>query len=111
MTEFPPKSPPFARMREAMLPLAILMACGVGLTNNSVDPDLWGHVQYGRDVLRDGILHPTATYTYTAVGNRWINHENISELLVAAGMDSIGPTCLLWIKFALGMGIFAWFLR
>src|SRR4051812_49835848 len=107
----PPQPSLSARTREALLPLAILLACGVCLTNNMVDPDLWGHVQYGRDVLRDGLLHPTATYTYTAVGNRWINHENISELLFAIGMDTIGPTCVLWIKFALGLGVVAWFLQ
>ncbi len=103
--------PSLQRTREALLWLAILLACGVGLTNNSTDPDLWGHVQYGRDVLRDGLLHPTATYTYTAVGHHWINHENLSELLFALGMDTIGPTAMLWGKLALGLGVFAWFMR
>ena len=63
MTLLTPQISPLTRIREALLPIAIWMACGVGLTNNCVDPDLWGHVQYGQDVLRDGYLHPTATYT------------------------------------------------
>lgn len=95
---------------ERAIACALLLACGVGLTNNSVDPDLFGHVQYGRDVFRDGHLHHTATYTYTAVGFRWINHENLSELLYAWCMDTIGPTALLGSKFLIGMGIFAWFM-
>ena len=51
---------------------------------NRADPDLWGHVLYGQDVLAHGVLPRTATYTFTAPDQPWINHQNLSELIFAA---------------------------
>lgn len=78
--------------------------CAVSLSLNLPDPDLWGHVQYGRDALREG-LPATATYTYTAEGYPWINHENLAELLMAWGMDAIGPAGMLATKMVLGLAV------
>ncbi|HAY78968.1 MAG TPA: hypothetical protein DCY79_04105, partial [Planctomycetaceae bacterium] len=66
--------------------VATLMVCAIALAPNVADVDLWGHVQYGRDLLRDG-LPATTTYSFTAEGYRWINHENLSEILLAVGAD------------------------
>jgi len=84
--------------------LATLLASAVALALNGADPDLWGHVQYGRDALEHG-LPATSTYTYTAVGHRWINHENLAELGLAAGMDWLGPAGMLTAKCLLGVGV------
>jgi len=65
---------------------ATLLTCAVALSPSIADPELWGHVQYGRDVLRDGLPAET-TYSFTAEGYRWINHENLAELVLALGMD------------------------
>lgn len=83
--------------------LAIVLGCAVAISPSPADPDLWGHVQYGRDVLTDGQIHATTTYSYTANGYRWINHENLAELLLAVGADTIGPTGLLLAKCLLGV--------
>ncbi|PQO30857.1 hypothetical protein C5Y97_20940 [Blastopirellula marina] len=83
---------------------AILLAAAMALTPNVADPDLWGHVQYGADVLREG-LPATTTYSYTAEGYRWINHENLSEIALALGAETIGPVGLLWAKCLLGLAI------
>ena len=83
--------------------LAILLAaCGVAMSNNNAEPDIWGHVQYGRDALASGLPH-FATYTYTAEGFPWINHENLSELALAAGSEVFGITGLLAIKCLFGV--------
>jgi hypothetical protein len=66
---------------------AMLLTCAVAVSPNLPDPDLWGHVQYGRDLMVDG-LPATTTYSYSAIGYRWINHENLAELLLAIGTDS-----------------------
>ncbi|RCS46058.1 hypothetical protein DTL42_16345 [Bremerella cremea] len=79
-----------------------LLAVAIAVSPNGADPDLWGHVQYGRDALRDGLAR-TTTYSYTAEGYRWINHENLSELALAIGVDTIGPTGLLVLKTLLGL--------
>lgn len=83
--------------------LAMLLACAVALSANEADPDLWGHVQYGRDALADRSLPETATYCFTAAGYRWINHENLSELLLAIGADTIGPIGLQLVKCLAGL--------
>ena len=62
--------------------LALLVICLLPLSKNQPGPDFWGHVQYGSDVLREG-LPETATYSYNAVGNNWVNHETLSELAMA----------------------------
>jgi len=84
--------------------IAVLLACGVALSPSMADPDLWGHVQYGRDALRDG-LPATTTYSFTAEGYRWINHENLAEVIFAIGADTIGPIGLHLFKLALGLGV------
>ncbi len=81
-----------------------MLAASIAVSPNGADPDLWGHVQYGRDALRDGLAR-TTTYSYTANGYRWINHENLSELALAVGVDTIGPAGLLVLKTLLGLAI------
>ncbi|MBC8351535.1 MAG: hypothetical protein H8E66_06080 [Planctomycetes bacterium] len=83
---------------------ATLLTCAIALAPNVPDPDLWGHVQYGRDWLAQG-FHTTATYAYTAEGYRWINHENLAELVLASGMDTLGPVGMLIAKCLAGVGV------
>lgn len=89
---------------------AILLAAAVAVSPNAVDPDLWGHVRYGRDLLRDG-LPETATYTYTAVGHPWVNHENLAEAVMALGADTLGPRGLLIGKCLIGVAIIGLIVR
>ena len=71
-----------------------MLACGVALSLNVADPDLWGHVQYGRDALAHG-LPATTTYSYIAEGYPWINHEIVAEYALAIGADWLGGPGLL----------------
>jgi len=95
---------------QAMVLAAVLLASAVALGYNSADPDLWGHVRYGRDLLADG-LPTTTTYSYTAEGYRWINHENLSEIVFAVGADTFGPVGLLILKCLLGLMLVGFMLR
>src|SRR5204863_3583241 len=70
---------------------------------DGADPDLWGHVRYGQDVLAAGRLPATATYTFTAVGQPWINHENVSEVLFGAIANRFGGPGLMVLKDLLGL--------
>jgi hypothetical protein len=81
--------------------LAVLLACGVSLSLNVADPDLWGHIQYGRDCWRNG-LPATTTYSYIAEGYRWINHELLAEFILFAVNDTFGGVGLLVMKALLG---------
>lgn len=102
---------PSTRLLYSLAVLCILAWCGERVSLNHADPDLWGHVQFGRDVLRDGSIAATTTYSYTANGYRWINHENLSEISFAISERLGGITTLLMIKFALGIGALAIMLR
>ena len=83
---------------------AVFVLAGlVFLSNNIADPDLWGHVQFGRDVLQDGSIKSTTTYSYTAQGYRWVNHENLSELVLAFTYDTFGLPGLIVGKFMLAL--------
>ncbi|MFV0442616.1 MAG: hypothetical protein ACK5Q5_03490 [Planctomycetaceae bacterium] len=80
-----------------------LLTCGAMMAVDGADPDLWGHVQYGREILQDGTLPRTSTWTHTAVGYRWINHENLSELLLAGVANAFGASGLIWTKLLLSL--------
>src|SRR5688572_11037925 len=83
---------------------AVVMAAAVALSLNVADPDLWGHVQYGRDALRHG-LPATTTYSYVAEGYPWINHEILAEYALAIVADLLGGPGLLILKCLLGVAI------
>ncbi|QDT33897.1 hypothetical protein Mal48_31530 [Thalassoglobus polymorphus] len=75
------------------------------------DPDLWGHVQYGQEILEEGVLPRTNTWSFTAEGTRWINHENIAELVMASVTNAFGPRGLTFGKYLFGwilLGIIWW---
>jgi hypothetical protein len=85
--------------------LAVLLACAVAVSPNLADPDLWGHVQYGLDVFEDGGIPATTRYAFTVDNFRWINHENLSELIFAAGAVTLGGVGLLVMKCLLGVAV------
>ena len=70
----------------------------VVMSRSKADPDLWGHVTYGKEVIRDGHLHDTTTWSYAVDDFRWVNHENIAELLMATADLAGGQTALLLVK-------------
>jgi hypothetical protein len=83
---------------------AVILASAVAVSLNVVDPDLWGHVTYGRDALLHG-LPSTTTYSYVAEGHRWINHEIVAEYALAIVAACLGGPGLLIIKCLLGVAI------
>ncbi len=89
-----------------MLTVIAILSIGIaGMTNNVADTDLWGHVQYGREVLADGRLPSTSTWTYAAEGTPWINHENLAELWLAYTFDHFGIWGLTLSKLLMGLSI------
>lgn len=81
----------------------VLLACACMLSQRMVDPDLWGHIQYGEDWLAEGALPRVASHTYAAPGYPWVNHENLSELALAFGHRVGGGLGLMIGKAALGV--------
>ena len=91
--------------------LVVVLASAYSMSPNIADPDLWGHVQYGRDLLDEGRVPATTSYSYTAEGFRWINHENLSEVIMAVVVDNVGPIGLVLGKFALSLLVIVFVLR
>lgn len=96
---------------DRLLILIVVLTSIYSVSNNVADPDLWGHTQYGNDVLRDGYIHPTTTYSYTAEGYRWINHENLSELTLAVVWNMGGIWGLMLLKISVALLVFGLILR
>ena len=70
------------------------------LSQTAADPDLWGHVLFGLDLLRTGSVPVYDPYSYLSTGYPWINHELLSE--VAFGLAyKVGATAgLMVLKLA-----------
>lgn len=82
--------------------VVVLAAAGT-MTTNCVDPDLWGHYQYGIEALRDGELATTTTWSYAVTGHPWVNHENVAEIATAWVADYFGVVGLTLGKLAFAM--------
>ena len=77
----------------------MVLAVGLFLSARSVaDPDLWGHVRYGQDMLSSGQCVMADHYSYLSAGVPWINHEWLSEVTFAAVFNTLGPPGLLGLK-------------
>jgi len=86
---------------ERLAAVALLLFAAASFSSNTADHDLWGHIQYGRDFLRRGIL-AVEPYSYTAAGQPWIEHEWGAEVVFALLYDGLGAPGLLAFKILLG---------
>jgi hypothetical protein len=64
------------------------------------DPDLWGHVRFGMDIVAARALPAADVYAFTS-DRPWINHEWLSEVLMAASYSAGGAWGLIALKLAL----------
>ncbi len=62
------------------------------------DPDLWGHIRFGQDILRTGSIVQSDAYSYRSAGQLWINHEWLSEVAFAGIYGRAGPAGLVVAK-------------
>ncbi|MBW1988190.1 MAG: hypothetical protein JRI97_01455 [Deltaproteobacteria bacterium] len=69
----------------------------------TADPDLWGHVLFGRHLAETGALARVDPYSFTALGRPWINHEWLCELLFYWTFAGLSSTGLLFGKLFLGL--------
>jgi hypothetical protein len=67
------------------------------VTNTAADPDLWGHLRFGLDMLASKSTHAVDLYSFTA-DRAWINHEWLSELLMGIGYAGLGALGLNLLK-------------
>src|SRR5512134_618485 len=95
---YPP--PPAAWTRFAVAGL-VFAAIFYATSRTIADPDLWGHIRFGQDILDSGTIPDTDPYSYLSGGHPWINHEWLTHVILAAVFGSLGATGLIALKVAL----------
>ena len=83
--------------------LFLLLAVAL-LAGTTADPDLWGHVRFGQDMLAARTVHVPDTYSF-ASDRPWVNHEWLSELLMAASFNWFGVSGLVILRLAIVAGV------
>jgi hypothetical protein len=86
------------------LVVVVLAAIAYLVAPAKIDPDLWGHVRFGQDMLRDGMIHQVDPYSYLTEGSRWINHEVLSEISFAWTYNHFGALGLSGLRVAIVLG-------
>jgi hypothetical protein len=72
--------------------------CVYWFSDSIADPDLWGHVRFGEDIIRTRSIVHDDTYSYRTGDQQWINHEWLSELIFAGLYRQAGPRGLVVFK-------------
>jgi hypothetical protein len=92
---------------EDLVPALLLVGLGIFWFSYTIaDPDLWGHVRFGLDILKKGFIVQLDTYSYRTAGQLWINHEWLSEVIFAILYDVWGPAGLIVLKISVSVLIF-----
>src|SRR5688572_1046122 len=89
----------FSRSNKALVVLVLAIVCFIAARTHA-DPDLWGHVRFGQDMLANGI-HNTDPYSYLSGDQPWINHELLAEILFGAAFNAYGAPGLVLLKVSL----------
>lgn len=67
------------------------------------DPDLWGHIAFGRAVWTAGQVAQPDPFSYVTAGALWLNHEWLSEVIFYLAFAAAGPPGLILLKTALSL--------
>ena len=102
----PPAAPRTIRL-DTVLRAVTVVTASIAVLVTRADPDLWGHVRFGLDLLRSHALSASDPYSFTS-DRPWVNHEWLSELLFGVAYSLGGGTGLVLIKALLvGVAILA----
>jgi hypothetical protein len=83
-----------------VLRVPALISLMYGMLRTNADPDLWGHVRFGLDMLSARALTSSDPYSYTS-DIPWLNHEWLSELIMGFAYRTFGSGGLVALKLAL----------
>ncbi|HEV2717163.1 MAG TPA: hypothetical protein VGU64_17995, partial [Terriglobales bacterium] len=63
------------------------------------DPDFWWHLRTGELIIKTHSFLRTDPYSFTRFGQRWVNHEWLSDVLIFAVYRTSGFSGLM-VTFA-----------
>jgi hypothetical protein len=92
----PPASMSLFRYSPGLILITIAIADAIRLP----DPDLWGHVRFGQAVLSLHHLLLHDTYSYSAAGHYFYDHEWLTDVVTAAVFNLAGVFGLILLKLA-----------
>lgn len=84
----------------------VVMALAFAGSGTHADPDLWGHVRFGQDILAGHAVPRHDPYSFTS-DRPWINHEWLAEVLMAGSYGLAGGAGLVALKWLLVVSSFA----
>ena len=82
-----------------ILRLALWCVVLAAVTHTSTDPDLWGNVRFGLDILRSGTVPHLDPYSFTT-DRTWVNHEWLAEVVIGDAFRLGGVAGLILLKVA-----------
>jgi hypothetical protein len=93
----------------------VILSIALATADNFAEPDLWIHMLTGQTTLRTGHIPRFDTYSYSAVGAPWHNHEWLSQVALAFfyahlgvfGLKLLKLICSSILIIALAIGISA----
>ena len=77
----------------------VLLALAFLVSGTTGDPDLWGHVRFGQDMLAQHAIRLPDTYSFTS-DRVWVNHEWLAEVLMAIAFNAFGAAGLNVLRIA-----------
>ena len=87
-------------MAAGALSFIALLAIVCLLAGTAPDADLWGHLTFGRDIVRTGWVHTGDPYSF-ASDRAWINHEWLAEVIMWSAYRLGGVAGLVALKLTL----------
>src|SRR5947209_6133810 len=83
-----------------LLRLALAAVVLAVFTYTRADPDLWGHVRFGRDIAAARAVAASDPYSFTS-DRPWVNHEWLAEAAMYLAYAAGGGAGLILFKVAL----------
>jgi len=80
-------------------------------SETTADPDLWGHVVFGQQMLKARAIERVDMYSWTVKGQEFINHEYGADLILGGTHLLFGGHGLLLLKVLIGLLTFGLALR
>jgi hypothetical protein len=108
------RMPKKIRLKFVLFNLLVFVAISHYFYPVKADPDLWGHTKFGIDLIQNGHLPKVDSFSFTAEGNDWINHEWLSEAVFGICYILKQDQGLFWLRttifavFVLGMLLLYW---
>lgn len=106
MIEAQTPSPPSSRWLYRLFCAWVCALVFYNFAENTVDPDLWGHALFGREMLARGQLDKTEPYSWTTHHGPWINHEVLAEIALGAAHRALGGNGLWLLTVLTGLATF-----